>query len=144
MKEYIAENISQFLEQVNEIQNKWNWDEIWFRGVENTNFKLLPSLYRGKYKIDLEEEQELFGQFIRKAKAFISDYQKLRPIDWYIIMQHYGFPTRLLDWTSGSLIALYFAVRNVQSNHGSCVYLIDPFEINKIFRQISLQLRTIK
>jgi hypothetical protein len=42
----------------------------------------------------------------------LSDERPRNSWDWYLLMQHSGAPTRLLDWTEGALIALYFAVRN--------------------------------
>jgi hypothetical protein len=46
-------------------------------------------------------------------------------------MQHSGAPTRLLDWTEGSLIALYIAVRNkVEQNTDAAVWALDPWEMN--------------
>src|SRR5260370_270988 len=46
-------------------------------------------------------------------------------------MQHYGAPTRLLDWTEGALIALYFAVKQNSGCHDAAVWLLDPWELKK-------------
>ncbi len=47
--------------------------------------------------------------------------------DGYLLMQHHGGPTRLLDWSDGSLMALHFALRNKQGDETDpLVYVLDP------------------
>ena len=54
-----------------------------------------------------------------------------RDWDWYFLMQHSGAPTRLLDWSEGALIALYFAVRNNPGFYDAAVWVLDPYKLNQ-------------
>jgi hypothetical protein len=47
-------------------------------------------------------------------------------------MQHYGVPTRLLDWTEGAMIALYFAVRSNKGDQDAAVWVLDPWWLNAV------------
>jgi hypothetical protein len=44
-------------------------------------------------------------------------------LDVMVLAQHHGVPTRLMDWTTNPLVALYFAVRSVNRSTDGVVYI---------------------
>src|SRR3990172_2833478 len=68
------------------------------------------------------------GGLLRKFKRQSQGYLATPPggnrvLEWLSIMQHFGAPTRLLDWTHSFYVALYFAVANSEGE--SAVWAID-------------------
>jgi hypothetical protein len=65
-----------------------------------------------------------------RSKFHLYDDDNLMPdskLAWLSIMQHYGVPTRLVDFTSSPYVALYFALESYQplSKADVAVYAID-------------------
>ncbi|HRK61042.1 MAG TPA: FRG domain-containing protein [Candidatus Omnitrophota bacterium] len=87
-----------------------------YRGELNAEWLLLPSIVRYAQKVDgyddiLGLEEHLILEFEKFSVPF-NDCTNLPYIQKLVHAQHYGVPTRLLDWTSNPLKALYFAVEN--------------------------------
>ncbi len=94
-----------------------------FRGHSDyKKYKLAPSVFR---KLQLIENEE---SLIQEAKIRCpSDLpSSLSFIEVLVRLQHYGLPTRLLDLTANSLVALYFACRHKEKTEGEVLVLDIP------------------
>ena len=81
-----------------------------FRGVRQASYELVPKIGRpesGYYHRDLEKT--LFYKFRNQAAAYVSAKPK-NDLEWLVLAQHHGLPTRLLDWTENLAASAYFAV----------------------------------
>src|ERR1700728_1536302 len=97
--------------------------KIWFRGQANARWKLVPKLYRSKHY----NENEIRTEFRQRGFQLMDEGRVPKDeMEWYFLMQHFGTPTRLLDWTDGALIALYFAVRDQNKYRNAAVWMLDP------------------
>ena len=126
----ITKNLNDFLEVTAKIKSELGKDEeVWFRGQSNSQYPLLPSLLR--YHNGFEKEQTLFKRFRQNAYNLIEKKSN----DWETLfdMQHYGVPTRLLDWTDTLGVALFFATYyNLKTGNKSdaAVYVLNPHILN--------------
>lgn len=107
---------------------------VWFRGHSNASYKLQCSLAR---RGGLDMEHELISQFRRDATALLpgADFKggELSDWDWLFVMQHYGVPTRLLDWSESPLAAMFFALGghdSVAVGVDAAVWALLPQELN--------------
>ena len=84
-----------------------NWDTRWYRGLKDPSYKLLPKIFRDPETA--KRESYIAVEFRRRARTYLPGLTS--PFDWLCAMQHYGVPTRLLDWSESLSVALYFTVR---------------------------------
>lgn len=93
--------------------------------IRSNNKQRVIHLVREKY------EEELIKAFKNTCHIYISDLPSKRStFDWLALMQHYGAPTRLLDFSFSPYIALYFAISGAKDD--AAVYCINYKDITKI------------
>lgn len=137
-------DLSGFLEIVKGLRSRWRKlnlptqtrnirpygeeKSLWFRGQSNAEWGLTPRIWRPEYRDANEAEMRLefesVGTPLTQPRTIADQWH------WYFLMQHYGAPTRLLDWTINPLVALYLAVCDEPDQDGA-VWIIDPWRWNR-------------
>jgi hypothetical protein len=135
--------LSECLERLKELREQWGPDQerdrrgeeqpLWFRGHIDADWKLTPKLYRPEFVG--ADENEIRHEFQSRALQLIQGRLPANKWEWYFLMQHYGVPTRLLDWTENPLIALYFAIENHPGTKDAAVWVLDPAWLNRKLRR---------
>jgi hypothetical protein len=102
---------------------------VWYRGHADAAWDLLPGFMR---VAEVTSETTLLNRF-RQSAAMLAERRPESTFDWMFLMQHYGVPTRLLDWSESPLIAMYFALEEwrTKPDINAALWCLWPTALNK-------------
>lgn len=135
IRQYDCSSVDQFMQRVaNEISQRPTGGQggiLLFRGQGNIKFSLEPALQReweGEPQGLKRAEASMFAEFKRAApyllpSATTNDWDRLS------MAQHYGMPTRMLDWTVNHMVALWFALSS-PAETDAAVWAFRPSKAN--------------
>lgn len=117
-------------------ENHRKWGKWICRGQRSCTWGLKTSferVFEKRWKLDWSDakraEKQTLEEFQRSAHNYIQDPpRKDELMEWLALMQHFGGPTRLLDWSYSFYIAVFFAIEDAYLNPTgeSCsVWLLD-------------------
>jgi hypothetical protein len=111
---------------------------LWWRGQADKSYSLQPGAYRRHPDGKSYDEYALLSHFRKRGIAKLGHRtQPSSDFNWLLLAQHYGLPTRLLDWSESPLIALYFAVYDGEDESRSdqkdgSLWMLSPTYMNEV------------
>lgn len=124
-----------------------NQTNLRFRGQADFSWEVQPSIYR--YSNFQRYQTVQFEKFLLDARP-----PKPSPplthtefeLEWLMVSQHYSVPTRLLDWSSEILIALYFACddeNNMEKDGAVFVCKQDDYPMFNAYNERAMENQTL-
>ncbi len=135
IRQYTCTSVEQYLQRVaNEISQtptaKQGSVVLW-RGQGDVTWSLAPGLQR-EWKDNPKglrsAEKKMFEEF-KCAAPYLLPSNSADDWDRLSIAQHFGMPTRLLDWTVNHMVALWFALSS-PSTSDAAVWAFRPRKVN--------------
>ncbi|MBA7587751.1 hypothetical protein ES708_29789 [subsurface metagenome] len=130
-------SVNNYLKVVADIYKKWGIiqdskevNNVLFRG-QDIDEPLLPSVLRN---IDGKRLNELliYTSFTSIYKNYTDERFDNSKIELFSFMQHYGIPTRLLDWTENAIMALFFSIESFTNQKTPVVWVINSKGLNEL------------
>lgn len=125
------------LEQaVGDANQRFNFESPFWRGHGISGWPLKPYVFREQTNTDGKKERynepALIWHFALRAGTRASKCpDEHDQLGWLFLAQHYGLPTRLLDWSESPLIALYFTTANTaHDGEDGCLWALKTSELN--------------
>ncbi|HWJ03624.1 MAG TPA: FRG domain-containing protein, partial [Verrucomicrobiae bacterium] len=114
--------------------------ELWFRGQPQASFHLEPRIARKPRNPELEilylsKFKSMAIPYVQELPSFPIPNGRAAYWHWLVMMQHYGVPTRLMDWSRDALTALFFATTQMENDVGkdAAVWVLNPVTLNTAF-----------
>lgn len=118
---------------------------VWYRGAGKATYTLTPSLYRHPTRSGAEDYADLESRMLQRFRERSIPYQRPpvgskeeREWEMLFVMQHFGVPTRLLDWTENPHVGLFFALTSASFDYvdkvagdDACVWAMFPEAWNR-------------
>jgi catechol 2,3-dioxygenase-like lactoylglutathione lyase family enzyme len=126
-----------------ETRHEHQQHHFFYRGQVNKVWGLEPSLFR-ELREKKENLQRCFEIEHDAKKEFASQvHLYMDPsalpnsgdwLEWWALMQHYGAPTRLLDWTASPYVAAYFAIESGDDTDG-LIWVLNDWALGDRMRE---------
>ncbi|MBD8706030.1 FRG domain-containing protein [Pseudomonas sp. CFBP 13711] len=147
MKTFTARTLVEFVKIIDGLKAD-EPNSLWYRGQSNASHQLIPGALRNIHpshdhlgeEIDDSvvrissggiysgpDSERMLQEFKQLARPFL-EQQPLNDFEWMFIAQHHGLPTRLLDWSTNALVALFFAAQGAPARKGNGIAECERFE----------------
>jgi FRG domain-containing protein len=108
---------------------------LWFRGLSRTTHTLVPKIMRDNKAAEdvFERETRLLTRFRQRSLAYWPSGYPQNDWEHLFAMQHYGMPTRLLDWSENLFVAAHFALASSVNDDQTqpAIWCTDPVAWNR-------------
>lgn len=123
-----AHTLSDLVEAAHTAERQFGGQQVWFRGHAQNDWQLVPSAHRRHPIL----ESQFAHHFRLRAPSLAANCPEHKDyVSWLPLMQHYGLPTRLLDWTESLLIAAFFAIPSEPVTSSAAIWLLAPGNLNE-------------
>lgn len=122
-------SLTAYIDAVQAVAQEWSPVFPWFRGEPGSiPTPLTARVFRPPRSGFHFDENNLLQSFRRRAHLMGLPIipQRGETDQWIFLARHVGLPTRLLDWTEGALIGLYFALLEENPR----VWMLNPHHLN--------------